>query len=112
MLERAESRWMDARGKARPAGRAARVHGETVEEPHTFDGELVEIRRDRVGIAVATEVRADVLGGDPQDVGFLIPGIRGSAKPRGRNRQQGSTGDEGDSSQTSANALFAILHHW
>ena len=51
-------------------------------EARALRGEPVEVRRDGVGIAVAAQVGADILGADPQDVG--------PAERRGRGRRLGA----------------------
>ena len=42
-------------------------------EAHALFGEAIEVRRDGMRIAIAAEMRADVLGGEPENVG---PGLR------------------------------------
>ena len=73
------------------------MNREAVDESHALAGELVEIRRHRVGIAVAAEVRADVLGGDPEDIrpatGRVICGVQ--------RRRQGQQHDRGEAERGS-----------
>ena len=70
--------------------------GEAAGERHPLLGEGVEVRRGGVFIAVAAEVRRDVLRADPQDVraGRLARGfagrIRRFAREGGRREEQGA----------------------
>lgn len=56
--------------EARAGGRADWRGGEGARVADALAGERVEARRARVGVTITTEVRADVLGGDPEDIGL------------------------------------------
>ena len=61
-------RRVHAGDEARPARGAHAGDAEGVGVAHRRLREGVEVRRDRVRVAVAAEVRAHVLAGDPEDV--------------------------------------------
>ena len=92
---RADSGRVHARDDARSGGRADGCVGEGRVVPNALCGELVQVRRRGIRVAVTAERRADVLGADPDDVrpGRALPRRLGAPGPLGHGHRGGARAD-------------------